>query len=59
MLTELALPAYLDTSASDLIADFFILAQSHAIRYDGGVGYFSYQPPTSLQDDKPCSGCGR
>ena len=41
LLTELRLPSILDTSASDLIADFFVPTLSHAVRYDRGVGYFS------------------
>jgi superfamily II DNA or RNA helicase len=40
-LSTLAFPTVLDTSAADLIADFFIPALANAIRYDRGVGYFS------------------
>ena len=40
-LTALALPATLDTSTHNLIADFFIPALANATQYDRGVGYFS------------------
>lgn len=41
MLRELNLPAVLDTSSANLIADFFVPALAASIRYDRGVGYFS------------------
>lgn len=41
MLPDLHLPPILDTSTADLIADFFVPALAHSIRYDRGVGYFS------------------
>ncbi|HBY94691.1 MAG TPA: hypothetical protein DEP84_12145 [Chloroflexi bacterium] len=31
----------MDTSSSDLVADFFVPALAHAARYDRGVGFFS------------------
>ena len=41
MLTDVNIPAFLDTSAADLIADFFVPVLSQSVRYDRGVGYFS------------------
>ena len=41
MLTDTEIPALLDTSSADLIADFFLPMLSHSVRYDRGVGYFS------------------
>jgi hypothetical protein len=41
LLTDIRLSPSLDTSTSDLIADFFIPALTQSIRYDRGVGYFS------------------
>ena len=35
------LPSVLDTSSSDIVADFFVPALSQAVRYDRGVGFFS------------------
>ena len=40
-LEELDLPPLLDTSNSDLIADFFIPALGKSEKYDRGVGFFS------------------
>lgn len=40
-LPGLAFPLMLDTSAADLIRDFFVPALSVSARYDRGVGYFS------------------
>ncbi|HRW07375.1 MAG TPA: DEAD/DEAH box helicase family protein [Caldilineaceae bacterium] len=40
-LQNLQTPSTLDSSAADLIADFFIPALSSAVTYDRGVGYFS------------------
>jgi hypothetical protein len=37
----LTLPAFLDTSANDLIREFFIPVLGCAARYDRGVGFFS------------------
>ena len=40
-LRDLKLPAFIDTSSSDLFNDFFIPVLKQSIRYDRGVGYFS------------------
>src|SRR3712207_528663 len=40
-LREASLPPVLNTSANNLIADFFQPALMAAVRYDRGVGYFS------------------
>lgn len=40
-LPDLTLPAFLDTSANDLIREFFIPVLGCAVRYDRGVGFFS------------------
>jgi len=40
-LSRLVFPPILDTSSSDLIADFFVPALSTSVYYDRGVGYFS------------------
>lgn len=40
-LSHLTFPPVMDTSSSDLIADFFMPALRAATRYDRGVGYFS------------------
>lgn len=41
MLADIEIPALLDTSSADLIADFFLPMLSNSVRYDRGVGYFS------------------
>ncbi len=40
-LRALVFPPFLDTSANDLIEDFFTPALAHSIHYDRGVGFFS------------------
>lgn len=40
-LTDLAIPTMMDSSSSNLIADFFTPVLSASVRYDRGVGYFS------------------
>ena len=39
--TDLQLPSCLETSSSDLIADFFTPLLSNSVKYDRGVGFFS------------------
>lgn len=41
LLTDHDFPTVLDSSASDLIADFFEPALAASVRYDRGVGFFS------------------
>lgn len=40
-ISDLHLSPYLDSSSSDLIADFFVPLLANSVRYDRGVGYFS------------------
>lgn len=40
-LNVLSLPKTIDTSTSDIVADFFIPLLSNSVRYDRGVGFFS------------------
>jgi len=41
LLTDQVFPAVLDSSTSDLVADFFVPALRASVRYDRGVGFFS------------------
>jgi superfamily II DNA or RNA helicase len=41
MLSDLDLPAFLDTSSADLIEDLFVPALTGSVFYDRGVGFFS------------------
>ena len=41
MLSDLQIPAVLDTSSADLIADLFVPLLRESVLYDRGVGYFS------------------